>query len=64
MIDLICTNNGLSKPAEVLNENDKYLKVVVEGTAMTIELYREKLSEPYVGHKAGLEFSYNPVLGR
>ena len=58
MIDLICTNNGLSKPAEVLNENDKYLKVVVEGTTMTIELTRTDLNRPYVGNKAGLEFTY------
>ncbi|MAI83329.1 MAG: hypothetical protein CMM91_05840 [Rickettsiales bacterium] len=60
MIDLTCTNNGLSKPAEILNESDKYMKVVVEGTAMTIELYRNEPKGPYVGHKAGLEFKYQP----
>ena len=31
-IEVTCTNNGKTKTAEVLQHNDKYIKVVVEGT--------------------------------
>jgi len=40
--------------------SDKYLKVVLIDTTMTIELFRKDLNRPYVGHKAGLEFIYKP----
>ena len=59
-ISITCTDTGLSKEAEVLNHSDKYLKVVLVGTMMTIELFRKDLTKPYVGHKAGLEFIYDP----
>ena len=57
-ISLLCTDNGKTKNADVLSKSDKYLKVVVEGTTMTIELSRSDLNKPYVGNKAGLEFTY------
>ena len=57
-ITLTCTNNGRTKTAEVLSQNDKYMKVVLEGTQITIELFREVVNKPYVGHTAGLEFSW------
>ncbi len=59
-INITCTDTDLSKEAEVLNHSDKYLKVVLIGTMMTIELFRKDLTKPYVGHKAGLEFVYDP----
>ena len=58
MITITCTNNGKTKKAEVLNQNDKYMKVVLEGTQITIELFREDVNKPYVGHTAGLKFSW------
>ena len=57
-IILTCTDNGKTKTADILSKSDKYLKVVVEGTTMTIELSRSDLNKPYVGNKAGLEFTY------
>ena len=57
-ITLICTDNGKTKTADVLSRSDKFLKVVVEGTTMTIELFRSDVNKPYVGNKAGLEFTY------
>ena len=57
-INLTCTNNGKSKPAEVLQKNDKFMKVVLEGTQITIELHRKDLNKAYVGHTAGLEFEW------
>ena len=59
-INITCTDTGLSKEAEVLNHSDKYLKVVLIDTTMTIELFRKDLNRPYVCHKAGLEFVYDP----
>ena len=57
-ITITCSDNGKTKVADVLSHSDKYLKVVVEGTTMTIELFRSDLNKPYVGTKAGLEFTY------
>tara|TARA_B100001057_G_C22555556_1_gene835153 strand:+ start:125 stop:328 length:204 start_codon:yes stop_codon:yes gene_type:complete len=57
-IKILCTDNGKTKQADVLSKSDKYLKVVVEGTTMSIEMFRTDLNKPYVGNKAGLEFTY------
>ncbi len=57
-IVLTCTNNGKTKDAEIIQQNDKYMKVVIEGTQITIELFREDVNKPYVGHTAGLKFSW------
>ena len=57
-IQLTCSINGKTKTADVLSRSDKFLKVVVEGTTMPIELTRTDLNRPYVGNKAGLEFTY------
>ena len=57
-IEITCDNNGKTKTADVVSKSDKYLKVVVHGTAMTIELSRSDVNKPYIGHKAGLDFTY------
>ena len=59
-IQITCTENGLVKTADVLSQNDKYMKVVVEGTQIAIELYRSDVNKPYIGHTAGLEFTWLP----
>jgi hypothetical protein len=59
-IEITCTNNGKSKTADVLLKNDKFLKVVVEGTQIAIEMFRENVNKPYIGHTAGLEFTWKP----
>ena len=46
-ITITCSDNGKTKVADVLSHSDKYLKVVVEGTTMTIELFRSDLNKPY-----------------
>ena len=51
-IDITCTNNGKTKRAEILNRNDKYMKVVVEGTQLFIELFRDDVNIPYTGRTA------------
>ena len=58
-VTIICTDNDRTKIAEVLSKTDKYMKVVIEGTTMTIELTRKDLNKPYIGNKAGLEFRYD-----
>ena len=57
-IEITCTNNNKTKTADVLLRNDKYLKVAIEGTQITIEMHRQDLNKPYIGHTAGLEFTY------
>jgi hypothetical protein len=57
-IEIYCENNEKYKTAEVLSMSDKHLKVVFEGTTMTLDLTRTDLNKPYVGRKAGLEFTY------
>lgn len=59
-ITITCTNNGKTKEAEVLNKTDKYLKVVLPGTQIVIELFRDDLNMEYKGHTAGLEFECQP----
>jgi hypothetical protein len=58
-IEITCIDNGKTKTADVLNRTDKYMKVALDGTTMTIELVRTDLNRPYIGTKAGLEFSYD-----
>lgn len=58
-IELLCVNNERSKTAEVLAKSDKYMKVALQGTQITIELSRQDLNKPYTGTTAGLEFSYD-----
>ena len=57
-IEITCTNNGKTKTADVLSLNDKYMKVVVEGTQIAIEMFRQDVNKPYIGHTAGLEFKW------
>ena len=59
-IKIICENNGKTAEAEVLDRSDKYLKVVLLGTNLTLELFKDNPNKPYIGHKSGLEFVYNP----
>ena len=56
-VTLVCQNNDKTKEVEVLQRSDKHLKVVFEGTTMTLDLRRTDVNKPYVGHKAGLEFT-------
>jgi len=59
-IEITCTNNGRTKTAEVLSQNDKYMKVIITGTQLSIELFRDHVNIPYKGHTAGLEFEWQP----
>jgi len=59
-IEITCTDNGKSKTADVLLKNDKFLKVAVEGTQIAIEMFRQDVNKPYIGHTAGLEFTWKP----
>ena len=59
-IEITCTNNGKIKPVEVLTKTDKYLKVILPGTEIVLELFREDLNSEYTGITAGLEFEWEP----
>tara|TARA_B100001964_G_scaffold227073_1_gene276618 strand:+ start:531 stop:719 length:189 start_codon:yes stop_codon:yes gene_type:complete len=58
-IEITCTNNGKTKTADILFRSDKHLKVAIEGTQIAIEMHRQDLNKPYIGHTAGLEFTYD-----
>jgi|TARA_A100001011_G_scaffold298216_1_gene311128 hypothetical protein len=57
-----CTNNDMTKEAEVLQKNDKYMKVIVPGTQLFIELFRDDVNIPYTGTTAGLKFEWEPKI--
>tara|TARA_B100000900_G_scaffold385064_1_gene374437 strand:+ start:9127 stop:9321 length:195 start_codon:yes stop_codon:yes gene_type:complete len=59
-IEITCTNNGKIKPVEVLTKTDKYLKVILPGTEIVLELFREDLNSEYTGITAGLQFEWLP----
>ena len=59
-IKITCTNNSKTKTADVLFHSDEYLKVALEGTQITIEMHRQDLNKPYIGHSVGLEFTWQP----
>tara|TARA_B100000780_G_scaffold23504_1_gene14988 strand:- start:500 stop:697 length:198 start_codon:yes stop_codon:yes gene_type:complete len=59
-IEITCTKNGQKKTADVMQHDDKYIKCVVEGTQIAIELFRDDVNIPYTGHIAGLEFEWQP----
>ena len=45
-ITITCTNNDRTKEAEVLERNDKYMKVQVPGTQLFIEMFRHDVNIP------------------
>lgn len=51
-----CINTEKDATADILERNDKRIKVVLENTEMTITLTREDTRQPYVGFAHGLEF--------
>ncbi len=59
-IKITCQDNGKITEAEVLSQTDKYLKVVLVGTNLTLELFKNDPNKPYIGNKSGLEFFYKP----
>lgn len=51
------TNNGKTVTADVIQRSDKRLRVVFQGTDMTLTMTRSDIRRPYVGSSAGLEFT-------
>jgi hypothetical protein len=53
---LYCVNTEKDSLADILSRSDKRMKVVINGTSITIVLMRKDIRRPYVGYEAGLEF--------
>lgn len=51
-----CVSTEKDAIADILEMNDKRLKVVIEGTDMTIVLTRNDMRRPYIGMLHGMEF--------
>lgn len=54
---VINTNNGNTVLADILQRSDKRIRVVLQGTNMTLTMTRDDTRRPYVGSAAGLEFT-------
>jgi len=54
VVDIECTDRGITQKADVLEYGRHHLRVVVQGTDLAIDLhFRDNI---YIGSKAGLEF--------
>ena len=51
-----CINTEKDAVGDILERNDKRIKVALVGTDMTITLTRTDNRQPYVGFAHGLEF--------
>jgi len=56
-VDVTCTNTGKIAIADVLQKNDKILKVALVGTNIVIMLKREDTRKLYIGNFKNLEFT-------
>lgn len=54
--DVYCVSTEKDARADVLEQNDKRIKVALVGTDITIVLTREDVRSPYVGFAHGMEF--------
>jgi hypothetical protein len=56
---ITCTSNAANAPADILEKNDRFMKVVmVAMTDMPISMYKKDPRDAfYIGHAAGLEFT-------
>jgi hypothetical protein len=53
---LYCVNTKSDQTADVLERNDKRIKVAVVNTDITVVLMREDNRRPYIGYALGMEF--------
>lgn len=51
-----CVDTERDATADILEQNDKRIKVALVGTDMTIVLNRTDRRYPYVGYAYGMEF--------
>ena len=56
---ITCTKNGANAPADILEQNTRFLKVVMVAMSdMPISMYKKDPNDAfYVGNAAGLEFT-------
>jgi hypothetical protein len=54
--DVYCVSTDKDARADIINCNDKRIKIVLKGTDITIILTREDTRSPYIGFAHGMEF--------
>jgi hypothetical protein len=54
--NIFCVKRETNATADILQRSDKHIKVVIEDTTLTIDLHRQKLSDPFIGYQHGMEF--------
>lgn len=56
--EVTCIDSDITVEADVLDKNDRYLKVAMDGTTTAIELYKNTpTARVYVGYMFGMEFT-------
>jgi hypothetical protein len=53
------TDTGKTMKADILQRSDKSLRVALQGTNVVLTLTRNDVNRPYVGNRAGMEFTSN-----
>lgn len=56
-VKVTSTETGKSVDADVLNRNDKSMRVALVGTTLVLNLSRTDVRRPYVGHMGGREYT-------
>ena len=51
-----CVDTEKDAVADILEQNDKRIKVALVGTTMTIIMNRQDTRSPYIGYAHGMEF--------
>lgn len=56
--EVTCTDTDTTVGADILSKSDRVLKVVADGSTMSITLYKKTpTSTLYIGSVAGMEFT-------
>ncbi len=58
-VNITCTQTGVTIGADVLKRSDRSMRVVLDGTNITLNLSRVDARTPYIGNHVGLEFTTN-----
>lgn len=55
---ITCVSNSANAPANILDKNDRFMKVVLAAmTDMPISMHKKNINDAfYIGYAAGLEF--------
>lgn len=59
-----CTDNGIARPAEILDFKEEKLCIVTVNRAVKISMHYDAKAKLYIGNNAGLEFTSKGPVGK